>query len=412
MNVKYEKAKEILENYHQEQVLKFFEELTESEKENLLNQILKIDFEQILELYHQAQQQPELQNDKIEPISYVDKQKLTKEEKEKYEKIGREKIKSGKLAVATMAGGQGTRLGHKGPKGSFYLFPNKSIFEIICDTLKQAKKEYGITLNWYIMTSKENHKETIQFFEENQYFDYPKEKITFFTQGELPMISHEGKIILSSKSTIKEAADGNGGIFESMRKAGIIEELQKNGVEWLFIGSVDNVLLKMVDPLLIGLTETQQHLAASKTVAKKNPKEKVGVFCKMNSTPSVIEYSELPQDMAELRDKKGELYYGESHVMCNMFHIEMLKQISKTKLPYHVATKKAEYLDSEGKTIVPTEPNCYKFESFIFDAFKSIEEMTILRVKREEEFAPVKNAEGPDSPETARELYKNFYHIK
>ena len=168
----------------------------------------------------------------------------------------------------------------------------------------------------------------------------------------------------------------------------------------------------MVDPLLIGLTETQQHLAASKTVAKKNPKEKVGVFCKMNSTPSVIEYSELPQDMAELRDEKGELYYGESHVMCNMFHIEMLKQISKTKLPYHVATKKAEYLDSEGKTIVPTEPNCYKFESFIFDAFKSIEEMTKIKKKREEEFAPVKNAEGPDSPETARKLYQDFYHIK
>ena len=179
MNVKYEKAKEILENYHQEQVLKFYEELTESEKENLLDQILKIDFEQILELYHQAQQQPELQNNKIEPISYVDKQKLTEEEKEKYEKIGREKIKAGKLAVATMAGGQGTRLGHKGPKGSFYLFPNKSIFEIICDTLKQAQKEYGITLNWYIMTSKENHKETIQFFEENQYFGYPKEKNNF-----------------------------------------------------------------------------------------------------------------------------------------------------------------------------------------------------------------------------------------
>lgn len=202
------------------------------------------------------------------------------------------------------------------------------------------------------MTSLENNKDTIAFFEKVNYFGYPKEYIKFFTQSELPILDTNGKIMLDAKSKIKQAADGNGGIFESMRKSDIIKDMQKRGIEWLFIGAVDNSLLKMVDPILIGLSKHSNVLASAKSVVKANPHEKVGVFCKRNKVPSVIEYTELPDDMKELRDENGELVYGESHIMCNLFHIKALEQISKRKLQYHLAFKKLNYMGEERK-------NCY-----------------------------------------------------
>lgn len=185
--------------------------------------------------------------------------------------------------------------------------------------------------------------------------------------------------------------------------------MQNKGIEWVFIGGVDNVLVKMVDPVLIGLSVEKKVLAAGKSVVKANAHEKVGVFCKKDGKPSVIEYSEISNELAEAVDKNGELLFGESHILCNQFNIKILEELAKDKLPYHVAFKKASYMDEKGNVINPTEPNAYKFEAFIFDAFSSIPEMLVMRVKREEEFAPVKNAEGVDSPETARKLYMDYF---
>ena len=187
--------------------------------------------------------------------------------------------------------------------------------------------------------------------------------------------------------------------------------MKNEGIEWVFVGGVDNVLVKMVDNTLIGLAESKNCLAAGKSLIKANAKEKVGVFCKRDGKPSVIEYSEISDELAELEDENGELVYSESHILCNMFNIKRLEMISKNKLPYHVAKKKANYMNEKGEIITAKEPNAYKFESFIFDAFTSLDSMVIMRVKREEEFAPVKNAEGVDSPETATKLYKDFYKI-
>ena len=258
------------------------------------------------------------------------------------------------------------------------------------------------------MTSKENNKDTINFFENNAYFGYPKEKIKFFIQGELPMMGTDGKILLNEQGLVKEAADGHGGIFEAMVKSNIIQDMKDNKIEWIFIGGVDNVLVKMVDPVLIGLAKEKHVLAAGKSLVKAGPKEKVGVFCKKNGKPSVVEYTEITDEMAERQDENGELVYGESHILCNLFNIDCLEEIGKNKLPYHSAFKKATYRKENGEIVVPTEPNAYKFEAFIFDAFEKLDDMVILRVKREEEFAPVKNASGVDSPETARKLYNDF----
>ena len=404
-------TKEILKKEGQEHVLSNYEKLSNEDKNRLLNDILTIDFGEISKLYEQTKHKIKFENCKIEPIEHVDKAKLSNEEIQKYSEIGIEQIKKGKLAAVTMAGGQGTRLGHNGPKGTFDLGldSHKSIFEILCDTLKLARKKYGVVVPWYIMTSDENNDETVEFFEKNNYFDYPKEAVKFFIQGEMPMINTEGKILLNEEGLIKQAGAGHGAIFEAMRKNGIIYEMQNKGIEWVFIGGVDNVLVKMVDPVLIGLSIERNVLAAGKSVVKANPHEKVGVFCKKDGKPSVIEYSEISNELAEAVDEKGELLFGESHILCNQFNIKILEELAKNKLPYHVAFKKATYMDEKGNIISPTEPNAYKFEAFIFDAFSSIPEMLVMRVKREEEFAPVKNAEGVDSPETARKLYKDYF---
>ena len=413
MDEKLKKATEICQKYDQEQLLSAYSRISdESEKQEFLNKILTIDFKQISDIYKDnVASKVEFTDENVEPIDFVDKYKLSKEEYEKYEKIGIEKIKSGKLAVVTMAGGQGTRLGHKGPKGTFDLGldSHKSIFEILTDTINEAKNKYGVNIPWYIMTSEDNDAETQEFFNKNNYFGYPKEYVSFFKQGKLPMVNEEGKILIDEHGKIKEASDGHGGIFQSMRKDGVLFDLKSRNIEWVFIGGVDNVLVKPVDPILIGLACDRGVEAAGKSIIKASPSEKVGVFCKHNGKPSVIEYSEISQEMAEETTADGELKYAESHILCNLFSVNAIDKISTEKLPYHKAHKKATYIDENGKVIVPDKPNAYKFEAFLFDAFESLNDIIVLRVKREEEFAPVKNKEGQDSPETARKLYIDFH---
>ena len=413
MTEKYEKALECAKKYNQEHILNNFEKLPEDKKEELLDQILRIDFKQINELYESTKNEISFANDKIEPIDFVDKYGISEEELNKYNELGENAIKAGKYAVVTMAGGQGTRLGHSGPKGTFMmnLDPKKSIFEILADSLKRNNEKYNVVIPWYIMTSRENNAQTEGFFKSNNYFGYDPSAIIFFKQGELPMCSEEGKLLIDETGFIKEAADGHGGIFESMRRNGVIEDMKSKGVEWAFIGPVDNILVKMVDPTLLGVALDKNVLAAGKSVVKANPSEKVGVFCKRNGKPGVVEYTEITTELAEATDENGNLVFAESHINCNLFNVKAIDEVSIKKLPYHVAHKKAKYIDENGNLVTPEKPNAYKFESFIFDAFDMLQDMAILRVKREEEFAPVKNAEGNDSPETALKLYKNFYGI-
>ncbi len=414
MKEKYSAVEKVLEKYDQKQLLSQYEKLSNNDKEKLLDSILTLDFNQIEELYNRIDKKVDFSNSEIKPTNYTDKDKMSDEEIKHYEKIGIKAIKEGKLAAVTMAGGQGTRLGHNGPKGTYDigLDSHKPIFEILCDVLKRAQKKYGEYVVWYIMTSKENNSATVSFFEKNNYFGYPKDKVKFFEQGELPMIDTKGKVLLGEDGLVKKAADGHGGIFLSMKRNGIIYDMKTRGIEWAFIGGVDNVLVNMVDPLFLGFAIEKKVQAAGKSVVKAGPHEKVGVFCKRNGKPSVVEYSEISSEMAEKADENGELVYGESHILCNLFSVEAIEKISQNTLPYHSAFKKAKYLDKDGNLVTSDKPNAYKFESFLFDAFESLDEMAILRVKREEEFAPVKNAEGVDSPETARKLYKEFHKIK
>ena len=416
-NESFEEVERKIKRYGQEHLLDYYDRLPEGEKkEKFEKQLENIDFEMIDSLYKKTTLEPKNENANVEPIEYWDKERLGGKY-DFYEEIGIDAIKDGKLAAVTMAGGQGTRLGHNGPKGTFDigLDSHKSLFELLCDSLKEAGKKYGVTIPWFIMTSRENNKETVEFFEKNKFFGYQKDKnIFFFIQGELPMVDTEGKILIGEDGLIKQAADGHGGIYESLVKNGMTEKMKQLGIEWVFIGGVDNCLVKMVDPVLMGVAIDKEVTVACKSIVKANPHEKVGVFCKRNGRPGVIEYSEITDEMAEAVDENGELLYGESHILCNLFNIKAVERMGTTPLPYHSAYKKAKFIDKDGNLVVPDSPNAYKFEAFLFDAFGEVDDMAILRVKREEEFAPVKNADsaGVDCPSTARKLYEDFHHLK
>lgn len=401
---KIEEARRILEENGQGHI--------KVENEELADQILHIDFERLKTLDEEITHPCCTCNiEDISPVKAINPDKKDKDEIEEYIKIGEEVVKSGHFAVGIMAGGQGTRLGHNGPKGTFKLELNgetKSLFEIIVDKLKNAYEKYNVYLNCYIMTSPENNKETVAFFEKNNYFNYPKEYIKFFMQEDLPLLNKEGKLILGEDGLIKLASEGNGGIFYSMAKKGIIDDMKSKNIKWIFIGSVDNLLVKYVDTLLLGLAIKQNVNIATRTVIKNSPNERVGVLCKKNGKVKVIEYTEVPEEMVIATDEAGELLYGESHIMCNLFSLEAIEKASTKELKYHVAVKKIKYIDENGKLVNPTEPNCYKFEKFVFDSFGLFDEIAILRGKREEDFAPIKNAEGQDSPETAKKLYENY----
>ena len=412
MDKKIQDVVDVLKEYNQEHIINLLNKLEEPKKQELLEQINKIDFHQIMELYDNTKKEIEIKENIIESIPYYDKEKLTKEQKNEFDTIGEEIIKSGKYAVVTMAGGQGTRLGHTGPKGTFKLDvygKGKYLFEILAENLKEANKKFNTIIPWYIMTSKENNDETQEFLEKHNYFGYDKNSVMLFKQGELPLVNTEGKMLIGKNLKIKEASDGNGGVFTSLRTTGMLADMKERGVKWIFIGGVDNAILKMADITLLGMAIDKDVQIASKSVVKANPHERVGVFCKMNNHPKVIEYSELPEKMAEEVDENGELKYGESHIMCNLFTIDAIEKISKEPLIYHSAFKKNSYIDENGKEVIPEEPNSYKFEAFIFDAFELFDDIAILRGKREDDFAPVKNKEGVDSPKTAKELYEKYW---
>lgn len=408
---KIEQAKKRLEDNKQFKVLSIFEKIMDEKKEELAKNILKVDFNLIKRLY-QDKDSKKNKNDKIEPIKYIDKNKLNNKQRQEIEKLGERVLRQNQYAVVTMAGGQGTRLGWKGPKGTFKLDVGKDgkyIFEILANSLKRTTAKYGKEVYWYIMTSIENNDETISFFEKHNYFGYNKEKVKFFTQNILPLLDFEGNLLIDTNYTIKEASDGNGGVFVALKNSKMIDDMKAHNIKWVYVCGVDNIMANMTDEILLGLAIKNNVPSASKSIKKAYPEEKVGIFCKRNGKPAIIEYTEMDEKMVYAEDENGELLYGESNIVGHLFNLQTLERMAEYKFDYHCARKKNTYIDSDLKEIIPSEPNTLKFEAYIFDGFEYLNDMVILRVNREEEFAPIKNATGVDSPESAKEIYENFY---
>lgn len=408
-----EKAKDILKKYHQEHLLAFYDELNNKEKAYLLNQICSINFEQILNLYEASKIDEVLPSNLIEPLPYNIKREIPKDKFALYENIGIDAIKRGKFAVVTMAGGQGTRLGYKGPKGTFELdiTPKKSLFEILCDTLKDACAKYKVVIPWYIMTSTYNDEATRKFFEEKNFFGYPKKYIKFFKQSQLPLIDINGNLILEELYKVKEASNGNGDVFSSMKSEEILKDIAKKRIEWISFSGVDNVILEIVDPVFLGLTISNNKLTASKTLFKENVNDKDWIFAKRNGKPAIINSCHLTDSMKIAQDSSKKYLYRQTNILAHLFHISAINKICEVKLPYHRAFKKNTFINCEGMKQVPESPNTFKFETFIFDAFSLFDDIELLQVEVEDEFAPIKDFAGPHNPETAKELYLKKHEV-
>lgn len=403
----YNEILKVLEKYNQEHLLKYYDELSDTQKSFLVEQIKKIDFCYISELFHEKHEF-NIGENKITNVSATEKKKL---DLEKYKKIGDRKIKNGELAICSMAGGQGTRLGHSGPKGTLMLDLDKptSIFETNAMKLKKAYDEYGVLIYWYIMTSEQNDEETQDFFVQNNFFGYDKNHIIFFKQGELPLLDTNGKIVMKDKATIFMAPDGNGGIFNALGNRGIIDHMKLNKIKYLAIGNIDNILIQMIDPIPVALMEEKNISLLSRSFMKPSPEGKWGVFCRVNGKPRVIEYTETPRELLEARNEEGDLIYGDAHYGCNYFGIDLLEKIVTEKLPIHAALKKNIGLNEFGML---EEMQTYKYEAFIFDGYSMSDDIIVYRGEKDKEFAPIKNKEGDESPETAIKLYKAFYKMK
>lgn len=412
MEDKLKNAKDILKEYNQEHLLYFYDELSEEEKNMLINQILNIDFEKIINLYNNSKIDEDLSNVEISPLSHIEKDKISEKDLDYYIQIGKAIIRSNQVAVVTMAGGQGTRLGYKGPKGTYMLNLKpikKSLFQILAENIIETNNKYNVVLPWYIMTSEENNNQTIRFFALNNFFGYPKEKIKFFKQNKLPLINTEGKLILQEPYLIKEASNGNGNVFKSMDKAGIINDLDNTGMKWICFGGIDNVLLKNVDPLFLGLTVCNNMEIGSKSIFKKEPLEKTAVYCKKDGKPSILDYDDITLELSESKIVGTDTYlYREANMLSHIMSLDAIKKVKDIELKYHRAYKKNAFVNSEGVKQVPDSPNTFKFENFIFDAFSYFDDMLLLRVAENEEFAPIKDFTGIYNPDAAIEKYNNY----
>jgi len=327
----------------------------------------------------------ELANDNIAPMNFEMMQSNPK---------GKDILASGKAAAFLLAGGQGSRLGFDGPKGAFKLETlGKSIFQIHAENILELKNIYGKDIPWVIMTSPLNNRETIEHFEQANYFGLSREKIKFIEQGTIVAMKSNGEPIFESDGSLALVPDGNGGCFRALSASGALAWLQEQGIEYVFLYGVDNILARPCDPAFIGAFIDSKMAAASKVVKKKSPNEKMGVFALKNGLPTVIEYSEIPPE------RTAEFDGG--NIVAHLFTIESLKKLENEPLPWHLAVKRICGIDG-----------AYKFEQFLFDAFPKLGTMFLAGVVREQEFAPIKNANGEDSPESAVELFlrRKLFH--
>ncbi len=390
--------KEILKEHHQEQLLRFYGELTSVQQEELLRQIERIDWS-ILD----GDCMP-TQGD-IAPVYGLSLAEI-KARREEFSEIGKNVIKEGKIAAVLLAGGQGTRLGSDAPKGAYDIGITRPvyIFERLIENLKEVCISCGAYVPLFIMTSDKNDGGTREFLKQHDYFGYPEKYIAFFVQEMAPCTDFDGKILLEGKGRLALSPNGNGGWYASLARAGLLEKL--NGVEWFNVFAVDNVLQRIADPVFLGATVASGKLSGAKVVRKADPHEKVGVLCLKNGLPDIVEYYELTEEMATARRADGELLYGDGVILNYLFRADKLQEIAAKKIPVHRVKKKVVHLDESGNLTVPEKENAYKYETLILDMIRLMGSCLPFEVEREKEFSPIKNLTGVDSVESARALLK------
>ena len=356
-------AEQKLADWNQTHVLQYFEELTEKQQEALLQQIEETDFS-ALNCIHETGKPRGV----FSPLAAMELDEITARKDELYD-AGIKTIQGGKTAALLLAGGMGTRLGSSHPKGMYNIGITKPryIFECLIHNLLDVVKASGTWIRLFVMTSEKNHDETVAFFEEKDYFGYQKDKVVFFRQSMAPCCDFDGKLYMEEKGRISTSPNGNAGWYSSMLRAGLGEILEKEGIEWINVFAVDNVLQRICDPCFIGATVLADVGVGAKVVRKAAPDEKVGVMCLEDGRPSIVEYYELTQEMMDAKDAKGDPAYNFGVILNYLFRTSELNKVTDDKLSLHVVKKKIPYIDANGGHVSPEEPNGYKFEQLVLD---------------------------------------------
>lgn len=401
----YSEAKAKLEKYGQEQLLRYYDELSDSEKQALLDQIDSADMSVVSYYDKRGEVAPA---GHIEPLAAMELDEIRKRSDE-FRRIGLDAIRAGKVGAVLLAGGMGTRLGSDNPKGMYNIGITKEvyIFQRIIENLLDVVSEAESWIHLFIMTSEKNNEATVNFLREKKFFGYNEEYVTFFTQEMAPAVDYNGKIFLETKSRMATSPNGNGGWFSSMLRCDVVKIAKEAGIEWLNTFAVDNVLQRIADPVFVGATINSGCTVGAKVVKKNAPDERVGVICLKDKHPSIVEYYELTDELMNAKNEKGEPAYYFGVILNYLFRLDELISIAKDKMPLHIVEKKISYYDDAlGKTVKPEKPNGYKFETLVLDMIQLSESCLPFEVVREKEFAPIKNPTGIDSVESARELCK------
>ena len=332
-----------------------------------------------------------------------------KEYYRKAEARGRELLAAGKVAMLVVAGGQGTRLGFDGPKGTYPICPvtGKTLFQYFAEEIGRVAEKYGHAIPWYIMTSKLNDQATREFFRRHDFFGLPAETVRFFTQGTMPAVGYDGQLLLGAPDSLALSPNGHGGTLLALKKSGALDEMKREGVEYISYFQVDNPLVPLADTLFLGLHCLEGARMSARMLPKTNAFEKLGNFCISGGRLHIIEYSDMPDELARRQNTNGELAFLAGspaiHVISRDF-VEGLTADGRLNLPWHRADKKVPFLNENGEIVHPAEPNAVKLESFIFDALPLADKTMILEGCRAEHFAPTKNQTGVDSAESCRAM--------
>ena len=425
---RYAAAKETLDAIGQGHVLKFYDELDEAARDRLLTEIEGVDWPEVDALIQtHVKQKPQFKlPESIEPVPWYPYH-VNDEVRAKYieaRRVGDQLIKDGKVAAFTVAGGQGSRLGWDAPKGTFPATPIRKLplFACFAEYIHNIQNRYGVTIPWYVMTSPLNLKDTVDFFIKNAFFGLEKHDLKFFPQAMFPAIDMQSaKVLLAAKDAIALSPNGHGGSLRALYTSGALADMHQRGVTQLSYTQVDNPIVRMIDPLFLGLHALDKADMSSKMLPKAYPKEKMGVLCKVDGKVSVIEYTNLPDELAEKRDEKGELVYKCGSTALHAIRVDFIEKLNTRPtetgaggfaLPWNRAEKKVAHIDLEtAEEIKPETPNAIKLETFVFDALPLGGKSIVYETDRVDEFAPIKNADTPegeapalDSPESSKRI--------
>lgn len=396
--------KELLEREGQAHILRFWDRLSDSERASLESQISKLDFVSINRMRGMLLNRANGSVAPSEPEPAPVERLCCPNKKAEARARGEEALRNGQVAVVLVAGGQGSRLGFEGPKGAYPIGPvtDKPLFYFHARKILALSKRFGAAIPFYVMTSEANDAATRECFAEHDFFGLPREDVFFFSQGMWPALDPEGKIILDAPGHIFMSPDGHGGILSALEASGATADMARRGITTVFYFQVDNPMVAIADPEFIGLHLIKGADISIKVCAKRDPQEGLGMVVTRDGRFEMVEYTEFTDEQKNRRDADGELYFKFGSVAIHVFDFDFLRKEANAALPLHIAHKKIAMCADDGSIVKPEKPNGFKFEKFVFDVIPDAKNVLNLAFDRAEEFSPVKNAEGGDSPFSCR----------